>query len=84
MFTAINSAEGDNEPERIMVRVKSNIGPSGGGFGYRIDPVYKTTKYHAGLDFAAPQGTPIYATANGTVEVAGNTARCFTLFPAAF
>ena len=43
------------------------------GFGYRIDPVYKTTKFHAGLDFAAPQGTPIYATANGTVEVAGNT-----------
>jgi murein DD-endopeptidase MepM/ murein hydrolase activator NlpD len=43
------------------------------GFGYRIDPVYKTTKFHAGLDFAAPLGTPIYATANGTVEVAGNT-----------
>ncbi len=43
------------------------------GFGYRIDPVYKTTKFHAGLDFAAPQGTPIYATANGTIQVAGNT-----------
>src|SRR5258708_8859341 len=43
------------------------------GFGYRIDPVYKTTKFHAGLDFAAPQGTPIYATANGTVETAANT-----------
>jgi murein DD-endopeptidase MepM/ murein hydrolase activator NlpD len=43
------------------------------GFGYRIDPIYKTVKLHAGLDFAAPQGTPIYATANGTVIVAGNT-----------
>ena len=43
------------------------------GFGYRIDPVYKTTKFHAGLDFAAPQGTPIYATANGTIETAANT-----------
>ncbi|HEY8396938.1 MAG TPA: M23 family metallopeptidase [Flavihumibacter sp.] len=43
------------------------------GFGYRIDPVYKTVKMHAGLDFAAPQGTPIYATANGTVKLAGNT-----------
>jgi murein DD-endopeptidase MepM/ murein hydrolase activator NlpD len=42
------------------------------GFGYRIDPVYKTTKFHAGLDFAAPQGTPIYATADGTVSTAGN------------
>ncbi len=43
------------------------------GFGYRIDPVYKTTKLHAGLDFAAPQGTPIYATADGTVSLAGNS-----------
>jgi len=42
------------------------------GFGYRIDPVYKTVKMHAGLDFAAPQGTPIYATANGTISIAGN------------
>ncbi len=43
------------------------------GFGYRIDPIYKTTKMHAGIDFTAPQGTPIYATANGRVSTAGNT-----------
>jgi murein DD-endopeptidase MepM/ murein hydrolase activator NlpD len=43
------------------------------GFGYRIDPIYKTTKFHAGLDFAAPQGTPVYATADGIVKLAGNT-----------
>lgn len=43
------------------------------GFGYRIDPVYKTVKMHAGLDFAAPQGTPIYATADGLVRLSGNT-----------
>ncbi len=42
------------------------------GFGYRIDPVYKTVKMHAGLDFAAPQGTPIYATADGRITLAGN------------
>ena len=43
------------------------------GFGNRIDPVYKVPKFHAGLDFTAPQGTPIYATADGTVTVSGNT-----------
>lgn len=43
------------------------------GFGYRVDPVYKTIKMHAGLDFAAPQGTPIYATADGTISTSGNT-----------
>jgi len=40
------------------------------GFGYRIDPIYKTVKFHAGLDFTAPSGTPIYATGDGTVEEA--------------
>jgi len=41
------------------------------GFGYRIDPIYKTIKLHTGIDFAAPKGTPIYATGDGIVEFAG-------------
>ncbi|HVB03462.1 MAG TPA: M23 family metallopeptidase [Chitinophagaceae bacterium] len=41
------------------------------GFGYRVDPIYKTVKFHPGLDFAAPTGTPIYATGDGIVEMAG-------------
>lgn len=41
------------------------------GFGFRIDPVYGTPKMHKGLDFAAPQGTPIYATGDGRVKMAG-------------
>ena len=41
------------------------------GFGMRIDPVYGTPKMHKGLDFTAPQGTPIYATGNGTIITSG-------------
>lgn len=37
------------------------------GFGYRIDPIFKLTKMHQGVDFSAKQGTPIYATADGVV-----------------
>lgn len=40
------------------------------GYGYRVDPVYGNSAFHAGLDFAAPQGTPVYATADGTVQAA--------------
>jgi len=39
------------------------------GFGYRIHPIYKTTKMHEGIDFTAPVGTEIYATGNGTVKL---------------
>lgn len=42
------------------------------GFGYRIHPIYKIRKMHAGIDFTAPIGTPIYATGDGVVIAAGN------------
>lgn len=38
------------------------------GFGVRIHPIYKVKKMHTGIDFAAPIGTPIYATADGKIE----------------
>lgn len=40
------------------------------GYGMRVDPVYGTTKFHEGMDFSAPPGTPVYATADGTIASA--------------
>ncbi|MCR5861602.1 M23 family metallopeptidase [Flavobacterium sp. J372] len=42
------------------------------GFGYRNDPFTKIRKFHAGMDFSAKTGTPIYATGDGVVTVADN------------
>jgi murein DD-endopeptidase MepM/ murein hydrolase activator NlpD len=38
------------------------------GFGYRVDPIYKTRKMHKGMDFSAPKGTKIYATGDGVIK----------------
>jgi murein DD-endopeptidase MepM/ murein hydrolase activator NlpD len=38
------------------------------GFGMRVHPIYKVKKMHTGIDFAAAIGTPIYATADGSID----------------
>jgi len=38
------------------------------GYGFRVDPIYKTKKMHWGLDFTADKGTNVYATGNGVVK----------------
>jgi murein DD-endopeptidase MepM/ murein hydrolase activator NlpD len=37
------------------------------GFGWRIHPFYKISKFHYGMDFTAPFGTDVYATGDGKV-----------------
>ena len=44
------------------------------GYGYRTDPFTKARKFHYGMDFTAPRGTPIYATGDGIVTRADNRA----------
>ncbi|MCQ2194534.1 MAG: M23 family metallopeptidase [Paludibacteraceae bacterium] len=41
------------------------------GYGVRIDPIYHTPKFHAGMDFSGDRGTEIYATAKGVIEFKG-------------
>ena len=45
------------------------------GYGMRIDPIYKTRKMHAGMDFSAPEGTPIFATGNARVKEVNRSRR---------
>lgn len=48
-----------------------NLKQTASGYGYRIDPIYKTTKFHSGMDFSANIGTPVYATGDGRVVKVG-------------
>lgn len=38
------------------------------GFGYRIDPFYKTSRMHYGTDFSLEVGTPVYASGDGKIK----------------
>ncbi|MBR1660249.1 MAG: peptidoglycan DD-metalloendopeptidase family protein [Oscillospiraceae bacterium] len=39
-------------------------------FGYRVHPIYGTTRFHSGTDIGAQYGTPVTAAASGTVITA--------------
>ncbi|MCL6462303.1 Peptidase family M23 [Flavobacterium micromati] len=51
-----------------------NLKRMASGFGYRTDPFTKVKKMHKGMDFTAQTGTPIYATGDGVVTRADNSA----------
>ena len=55
----------------IQPVLNKNLKQMASGYGWRIDPVYHTRRFHAGMDFAAPVGANIYATGNGQVISAG-------------
>ncbi|WP_291102725.1 MULTISPECIES: M23 family metallopeptidase [unclassified Flavobacterium] len=54
-----------------------NLKRMASGFGYRTDPFTKARKMHEGMDFTAKTGTPIFATGDGVVAQADNTASGF-------
>ncbi len=57
--------------KKFLVRKPVNDGIMRSGFGSRRHPILGYTKMHTGVDWAAPMGTPIYASGNGVLEKAG-------------
>lgn len=57
-------------PAIMPVKV-TDLQTSIGGYGMRTDPVYRTPRFHTGLDFIAALGRPVFVTGKGTVVFAG-------------
>lgn len=69
------------EKEKLLAAIPAiqpvnneNLTRMASGYGYRTDPFTKARKFHYGMDFTAPRGTPVYAAGDGRVERADNTA----------
>jgi murein DD-endopeptidase MepM/ murein hydrolase activator NlpD len=68
---------GKNQEDRLKcipaIQPISNkdLSRTASGYGMRMDPIYRTRKFHAGMDFSAKKGTDIYATGNGRITYAG-------------
>jgi murein DD-endopeptidase MepM/ murein hydrolase activator NlpD len=57
---------------KMFMRVPVKFGLRTSSYSIRrFHPISKKYKRHTGIDYSAPRGTPIFATAGGTVEFAG-------------
>jgi len=57
--------------KKFLVRKPVIAGIMRSGFGFRKHPILGYLKMHTGVDWAAPNGTPIYASGNGMIEKSG-------------
>ncbi|MBO0756774.1 MAG: peptidoglycan DD-metalloendopeptidase family protein, partial [Bradyrhizobiaceae bacterium] len=57
--------------KKFLVRKPVNQAIMRSGFGERAHPILGITKMHTGVDWAAPIGTPIFASGNGVIEKIG-------------
>ena len=77
-FQASNGADGYYTPEGESLRKAFLLSPltfsrvSSGFTNARFHPILKEWRAHRGIDYAAPTGTPVKATANGIVTFSGS------------
>ncbi|MCS6935684.1 MAG: M23 family metallopeptidase [Chitinophagales bacterium] len=48
--------------------MNKNLERLASGYGWRIDPIYKISKFHEGQDFTCHVGTEVHVTGDGVVE----------------
>ena len=66
----------ETKPAKVTWKLPMSYVKMTSAFGYRTDPVYGGKAFHYGVDLAAPQGRPIYATRSGTVSIASYDGAC--------
>lgn len=60
-----------SQPTSYLANMPVRRGYITSRFGYRTDPFTGRTAFHAGIDFAGPEGTDVFAAAPGIVTYAG-------------
>ncbi|NJK72784.1 MAG: peptidoglycan DD-metalloendopeptidase family protein [Synechococcaceae cyanobacterium SM2_3_60] len=61
----------DDPPQGTGQLMMPVNGPVTSPFGWRVHPIYGTSRLHAGIDFGVPTGTTVYSADRGTVIFAG-------------
>lgn len=59
----------------IMPISNDDLTRTASGYGLRIHPIYKITKFHSGMDFTAPPGIDVYATGDGVIAAVQSSQR---------